>query len=380
MDFTLTREQKDIIRAAREFASGEFPPVAVDFDREERFDLKLWQKACELGFVGTFIPESYGGAGLGFLEHSMITEEFWAVDPGCGQAILSTTFGAEMLMLFASEEQKQAILPDLVEGRAMLATGITEPDAGSDPTQAVTTAVKDGDQWVINGAKMFITNGDFAQNVLVFCLTDPDHPSRHQRHSFILVPRDAPGFSSRKLHGKLGIRASDTAELAFCDVRVPAGNLVGVEGNGFSQLMELFNRARLHICAQAVGLARACLEDSVRHVKARVQFGQPLASFQATQFKVAEMATRIKASRNLYYEAAWSVDRGKVDHALIAMAKWFSARTAVEAADEAVQMHGGYGYMDEYRVQRLYRDAKILEIYEGAREMEKLIVARSLLG
>ncbi|MFH1058900.1 MAG: acyl-CoA dehydrogenase family protein [Pseudomonadota bacterium] len=380
MDFTLTREQKDIIRAAKEFATGEFPAVAADFDREERFDLGLWQKACELGFVGTFIPEAYGGAGLGFLEHSMITEEFWAVDPGCGQAILSATFGAEMMMLFGSEAQKQAILPPLVEGQAMLATGITEPDAGSDPTQAVTTAVKDGDQWVINGSKMFITNGSYAENVQVFCLTDPDHPSRHRRHSFILVPRDAPGFSSRKLHGKMGIRANDTAELAFSEVRVPLTNLIGAEGEGFGQLMELFNRARLHICAQAVGLSRACLEDSVRHVKARVQFGQTLASFQGTQFKIAEMATRIKASRNLYYEAAWLVDKGKVDHALIAMAKWFSARTAVEAADEAVQMHGGYGYLDEYRVQRLYRDAKILEIYEGAREMEKLIVAKSLLG
>ncbi|MFZ5584915.1 MAG: acyl-CoA dehydrogenase family protein [Thermodesulfobacteriota bacterium] len=380
MDFTLTREQRDIIRAAKEFAQGEFPAVAADFDREERFDLKLWQKACELGFVGTFIPEAYGGAGLGFLEHSMITEEFWAVDPGCGQSILSTTFGAEMLMLFGSQAQKQAILPPLVEGKAMLATAITEPDAGSDPTQAVTTAVKDGDEWVINGAKMFITNGSHAQHAQVFCLTDPDHPSRHHRHSFILVPRDTPGFSSRKLHGKMGIRANDTAELAFSEVRVPAENLIGVEGQGFGQLMELFNRARLHICAQAVGLARACLEDSIRHVKGRVQFGQPLASFQATQFKVAEMATRIRASRNLYYEAAWLVDKGKVDHALIAMAKWFSARTAVEAADEAVQMHGGYGYLDEYRVQRLYRDAKILEIYEGAREMEKLIVAKSLLG
>jgi len=380
MDFNLSREQRDIVRAAREFAQGEFPNRAAEFDREERFDLGLWRKACELGFVGTFLPEEYGGAGLGFFEHCLITEEFWAVDPGCGQSILSTTFGAEMLALFASHEQKQHILPGLCEGKGILSTAITEPDAGSDPTQAVTTAELVGDEWVINGAKMFITNGTQCQNMVVFCVTDPDHPSRHQRHSFIWVEADRPGVTAKKLHGKLGIRANDTAELAFNDVRVPADHLVGVRGQGFNQLMELFNRARLHICAQAVGLARACLEDSVRHVKARIQFGQTLASFQGTQFKIAEMATRIRASRNLYYEAAWRSDQGKMDHALTAMAKWFSARTAVEAADEALQMHGGYGYLDEYRVQRLYRDAKILEIYEGAKEVEKLIVARSVLG
>ncbi len=380
MDFNLTREQRDIVRAAKEFAQGEFPAVAAQFDREENFDLGLWRKACELGFVGTFIKEEYGGAGMGFLEHSLITEEFWAVDPGCGQAILAATFGSEMLQIFGSEEQKQALLPPLTIGEGIMATAITEPGAGSDPTQAATTAVKDGDEWVISGSKMFITNGTTAQNIMVFCLTDPDHPSRHQRHSFIWVERDRVGLEARKIHGKLGIRASDTAELSFNEVRVPLDHLVGVEGQGFAQLMEFFNRTRLHICAQAVGLARACLEDSIRHVKERVQFGQPLAVFQATQMKIAEMATRIRASRALYYEAAWRADQGKVDHALIALAKWFSARAAVEAADEAVQMHGGYGYIDEYRVQRLYRDAKILEIYEGAKEMEKLVVARSLLG
>ncbi|MBI5523154.1 MAG: acyl-CoA dehydrogenase family protein [Desulfarculus sp.] len=380
MDFNLSKQQRDIVRAAKEFANGEFPPVAADFDREERFDLGLWRKACDLGFVGTFIPEAYEGAGLGFFEHCLITEEFWAVDPGIGQAILATTFGAELLILFASEEQKQRLLPPLVEGKDMLATAITEPDAGSDPTQAVTTAVKDGDEWVISGSKMFITNGTCAGHALVFCLTDPEHPSPHQRHSFILVETDRPGFSARKIKGKLGIRASDTAELAFSDVRVPAANLVGEEGRGFFQLMEFFNRTRLHICAQGVGLMRACLEDSVRHVKNRRQFGQPLAAFQATQFKIAEMATRMRAARNLYYNAAWLVDQGKVDHGLIAMAKWFSAQGAVQAADEALQMHGGYGYIDEYRVQRLYRDAKILEIYEGAKEVEKLIVARTILG
>ena len=380
MDFNLSKEQRDIVRAAREFAQGEFPDRAVEFDRNETFDLGLWKKACELGFVGVFIEEKYGGAGLGFLEHCLITEEFWAVDPGIGQAILSTTFGSELLGLFGSEEQKQLVLPQLVSGEAIMATGITEPDAGSDVTQATTTATVDGDSWVINGSKMFTTNGNLAKYVLLFCLTDPDNPSRHSRHSFMLVPTDRPGYEANKIYGKMGIRASDTAELSLNNVRVPLDNLVGERGRGFHHLMAFFNRTRLHICAQAVGLARGAMQEAIQHTKNRRQFGTSLASFQVTQFKIAEMATWIRAARNLYYEAAWSVDNGKVDHALIAMAKWFSAEMAVHCADEAVQLHGGYVYNDEYKVQRLYRDAKILEIYEGTKDMEKTIIARTLLG
>jgi alkylation response protein AidB-like acyl-CoA dehydrogenase len=380
MDFELTKEQRDIVKAAREFALGEFPDRAAEFDRDETFDLGLWKKACDLGFVGVFIDEDYGGAGMGYLEYCLINEEFWAVDPGMSQAILSTTFGSELLGLFGSEEQKKLVLPQLVSGEAIMATAITEPDAGCDITGAVTSAVNKGDEWIINGSKMFITNGDLAKYVLVFCLTDPENPSRHGRHSFILVPTDTQGYESNKIRGKLGIRASDTAEISFNNVRVPLENLVGKEGEGFYELMAFFNRTRLHICAQAVGLARGALEEAVRHTKSRRQFGEPLASFQVTQFKIAEMATWIKAARNLYYQAAWSVDKGKIDHALIAMAKWFSAEMAVRCADEALQMHGGYGYIDEYKVQRLYRDAKILEIYEGTKEMEKIIIARSILG
>ena len=379
MDFTLSKEQQDIVKAAQEFALGEFPDVAQDFDRHESFDLDLWKKACELGFVGVFIDEEYDGAGYGFFEHCLITEEFWAVDPGIGQAIISTTFGSELLGLFGTEEQKQLVLPQLVAGEAILATAITEPDAGCDVTAAATTAVKEGEEWVINGSKMFITNGNLAKYILVFCETGPDNPSRHERHSFILVPTDTPGYESTKIRGKLGIRASDTAEVSFSNVRVPLANLVGREGEGFRELMAFFDRTRLHVCAQAVGLARAALEESIRHTTTRRQFGAPLASFQAMQFRIAEMATRIRASRNLYYEAAWSVDQGKVDRALVAMAKWYSAQVAVQCADEALQIHGGYGYIDEYKVQRLYRDAKILEIYEGTKEMEKTIISRAIL-
>lgn len=379
MDFKLSKEQQDIVKAAKEFALGEFPDWALEFDREEKFPMDIWKKACELGFVGVFIDEKYDGAGMGFLEHSLITEEFWAVDPGIGMAILSTTFGSEIIGLFGTEEQKRQILPQLVSGKAILGAAITEPDAGSDVTSATTTAVKEGDTWVINGSKMFITNGSLGDFLMVFCQTDPDNPNRHDRYSFILVPADTEGCESTKLYGKLGIRASDTAEIAFTDVRVPLANLVGEEGNGFKELMAFFNRTRIHICAQAVGLARGALEESVRHTKERRQFGERLASFQVTQFKIAEMATQIRAARNLYYEAACLVDQGIIDHALIAMAKWFSAEMAVRCADEALQMHGGYGFIDEYKVQRLYRDAKILEIYEGTKEMEKTIISRALL-
>jgi len=380
MDFTLSKEQRDIIRAARKFASGEFPDRALEFDREEKFDLALWRKACELGFVGVFIDPAYNGAGMGFLEHSLITEEFWAVDPGIGQAILSTTFGSEDLLLYGTEDQKQLVLPKLVAGEAIISTAITESDAGSDVTSVRTTAVKDGNEWLINGSKMFNTNGTIATWLLTFCLTDPDNPSRHDRHSFFLVPTDRPGFKAKKILGKTGIRASDTADVSLKNVRIPIDNIVGKQGEGFHELMAFFNRTRLHICAQAVGLARGALDEAVRHTKERRQFGAPLASFQVTQFKIAEMATWIRAARNLYYEAAWLVDQGKLDHALIAMAKWFSAEIAVRCADEAVQMHGGYGYIDEYKVNRLYRAAKVLEIYEGTKEMEKTIISRAILG
>lgn len=379
MDFTLSKEQQDIQKAARKFALGEFPQRAQEFDREEKFDLSLWQKACKLGFVGVFIDPAYDGAGYGFFEHCLINEEFWAVDPGIGAAILSATFGAELISLFGSEEQKQKTLPRLVNGQAIMGTAITEPDAGCDVTAAVTTAIRDGDFWVIDGSKMFATNGTLAEFVLVFCQTDPENQNRHRRYSFFIVPTATPGFKAVKIRGKLGIRASDTAELAFANVRVPAENLLGKEGEGFYELMAFFNRTRLHICAQAVGLARAALEESIRYTKSRCQFGVPIASFQVTQFKLAEMATHIRAARNLYYEAAWKADQGNLDHGLVAMAKWFSAKVAVQCADEALQMHGGYGYIDEYKVQRLYRDAKILEIYEGTKEIEKTIVAKSLL-
>jgi alkylation response protein AidB-like acyl-CoA dehydrogenase len=379
MDFELTKDQRDIKNAAREFAEGEFPDRAQEFDREEKFDLSIWKKACELGFVAVNMKEAYGGAGLGIFENCLITEEFWAVDAGMANACLAVAFGCDLIDRYGTEEQKTTYIRPIVTGEAIMGTAVTEPDAGSDVTGAVTTAVRAGGEYIINGSKTFITNGSIANYLLVFCLTAPDNPDRHKRHSFFVVETDRKGFEARKLRGKLGIRANDTAEISFSEVRVPASNMIGEEGEGFTEIMYQFNVSRIRVAAQAVGLARAALEEALAHIKRRHQFGSPLASFQANQFKIAEMATRIEASRNLYYKAAWLVDRGTVDHGLIAMAKWFSGEVAVSCADEALQMHGGYGYMDEYKIQRIYRDAKIVEIYEGTKEIEKIIVARSLL-
>jgi len=380
MDFRLSKEQIDIKNAAREFAVGEFSDRAQEFDREEKFDFDILKKACELGFVAVTVSEDYGGPGLGQFEVALIQEEFWAVDGGISVCISSPAFGAELIEKFGTEEQKIKYLSPLPVGEAIMGTAVTEPEAGSDVAAVLTTAVRDGDEYVINGSKMFITNGGIADYLLLFCKTNPDLPKPHDRFSLFMVETDRPGFEANKITGKLGVRASHTAEVSFNNVRVPISNLIGgKEGDGFKQIMYQFNITRNRVSAAAVGIARAALEEALAHTKKRRQFGQSLSSFQVNQFKLAEMATWIRASRNMVYEAAWLVDHGHVDHALIAMTKWFSAEMAVRCADESLQMHGGYGYIDEYKIQRIYRDVKILEIYEGTKEIEKIIVARSLL-
>jgi len=379
MDFELNKEQQDIVMAAREFAEGEFQERAEEFDRNESFDEAIFQKAAELGFVGVFIKEEYGGPGMGIFDASLIMEEFNVVDPGIAITIATSPFGAEVIQEFGTDEQKERYLPPLVTGDAIMATALTEPDAGSDLAAARTSAVVEGDEYIINGSKIFISNGIRAKHILCFVQTDPDSDDRHRRHSMIMVETDRPGFEATPLKGKMGIRASETAELSFNNVRVPRSNLIGDLGNGFAQATYLFNHNRIGAAAQAVGIARAALEESIRYVKKRIVFGAPLATFQSTQFKIADMFTWIKAGRNLYYEAAWKIDQGIIDHKLIAAAKSFCGQMAVKCADMALQMHGGYGYYSDYKVQRLYRDAKITEIYEGTTEIEKLIVARNLL-
>ncbi len=380
MDFQLTKEQISIKKAAREFAEKTFPQVAKECDENEKMDLSLIDKARELGFVGSYIPEEYGGFGMGFLDKALITEEFWRVDPGVGHAILTVTFGAEILMAHGSKAQCQKYLPPLVEGNKIIAGAITEPNAGSDVTKVETTAVRKDDMYVINGTKMFITNGTISDDIIVLCKTNPDEPSPHKRFSCIIVNTDAPGFKAEKLHNKLGIRASDTAELILNNVMVPAENLIGKEGDGFRQVLTLFNRERSTVCAQATGLAQGALEQTIRHLKTREQFGRPLAHNQALRFKVAEMATLIEANRSIYYRACWSIDTGEENHSLISMAKWFCSENAVKVAQECLHLHGGYGFFGEYDINRFFRDSKVLEVYEGTKEVEKMVIANNLLG
>jgi alkylation response protein AidB-like acyl-CoA dehydrogenase len=380
MDFQLTKEQKDIRQASRDFAEKEIREIAHEYDQKEEFPKELWKKACDLGFVGVYLDEAYQGPGLGYLEAALIMEQFWRVDPGCG-CILLAAFGTELLQNFGTEGQKKEYIPPVPQGKAIMGAAITEPDAGSDIFGVTTSAVKDGDAYVLNGTKMFITNGSIADYLAVYCLSNPEAKSRYDRYSFFIVEKNRPGFQANKLHGKMGIRASDTAEIVLSNVRIPKENLIGgKEGEGFRQVMDLFNINRVLAASQGVGVAQGALDQAIAHVKKRQAFGQPIGKFQAIQVKLAEMATMVEASRLLTYQAAWLIDRGTRDPRLIAMAKWLSGETGVRVTDDALQLHGGYGYINEYPIERFYRDAKIVEIYEGTKEMEKMTIAHQLLG
>ena len=380
MDFELTNRQKQIRLAAQEFAEGEFPGVAREYDRKEEFPRELWEKACKLGFIGLYIKKEYGGLGLGFLEQAMVMEEFWRVDPGCGN-ILLTVFGSELIQLYGTEEQKQKYLPPLTKGKAIMGTAITEPDAGSDILSILTVAKREGDHYVINGTKQFITNGSIANYLAVFCLTHPGAASKHKGFGFFIVETDRPGFGALKITGKMGIRASDTAEIRLSNMEVPKESLIGKEeGEGFTQVMQLFNINRMIAASQGVGVAQGALDKAIQYVKKRKQFGQLIGAFQAVQFKIAELATWVEAARVLTYQAGWMLDHGKVDPKLISMAKWLAGEVGVKVTNEALQLHGGYGYIADYDIERFYRDAKIVELYEGTKEIEKNTIAREILG
>lgn len=380
MDFQWTKEQEDIRKAARKFAEGEFPNFAKECDKKEEYPKELWKKACELGFVGIFIDEKYGGPGFGFTEACIIMEEFWRVDPGCGNIVLAA-FGTEIIQKFGTEEQKKKYLPLVPAGKAIMATAVTEPDAGSDIFMGSTTAVRDGGEYVINGNKTFITNGSIGNLVIVYCKTEPKSKDRYKGNSFFVVETDRKGFEANKITGKMGIRASDTAELSFSDVRVPEQNLIGgVEGEGFSQVMYLFNINRTFAAAQGIGVAQGAFEKAIAYVKQRKQFGKTISSFQGTQFRIADMITKIEVARNMVYKACWLLDNGQFNPLLIAISKLYAGEIAVKVVDEALQMFGGYGYIAEYDVERFYRDAKVIEIYEGTKEIEKITIAREVLG
>ncbi len=378
MNFELTEEQRMIQDMAYRFAVKEMAPIAKEYDRQEKYAREVWEKACQAGLVGALIPEEYGGPGYGFLELALISEQLSRIDLGMCLCVVAATFGSEHIILFGSEEQKKRYLPPLVNGEMICSGAFTEPDAGTDVASIRTRAVKDGSDYIINGNKIFITNGTICNFMTVLCITNPEAEVKHRRHSIVLVEADRPGITATKIQGKMGVRASDTAEIAFNNVRVPQKNLIGVEGAGFYQLMHFFDATRTMVAAQGVGLAQGALDKAIKYVKERHVFGRPLADNQSIQFQLAEMATRIELARVMTYRAAWLVDQGKTNPSINAMAKYYAAETAVWVCDKALQMHGGYGYIDEYDVQRFYRDAKILEIYEGAKEAEKITIARRL--
>ena len=381
MDFEFSREQMDIQNAIKSFCKGEFDKeLAYQLDEKHEFPMKLFKKAADLGFIGIAFPEEYSGQGLGCIENTIVVEEFCRADSTIGTALALSYFASECILHFGTDEMKKRLLTQVAKGKMLSAGAFTEPDHGSDITRMDTTAVKDGDSWVINGTKVFITNGEIAGFFTVLVQTDPESNPPHKGISMILVESDRQGVSTMDVGKKMGIRSTSTAEVVFNNVRVPLTNLIGVEGKGFYQVLEFFDESRITIAAQALGIAECAYDRALAYVKERSQFGKKLAQFQVTQHKIAGMHTKIELAKLITYKAAWNFDQGRIDPVLTSMAKMYAARTAIEVADEAIQLLGGYGYITENEVERIYRDAKITEIYEGTKEIQKNTIASGLLG
>ena len=383
MDFEFTKEQQDILKAAREFAETEITmEYALEIERDRKFPWITYKKACELGFVGIDVPEEYGGQGLGLLERAIITEEFTRCGAAVGLHSSSPGLGMDLIVSSGSEEQKKEYLPLLSRGEVVMGSAFTEPDRGSDLVSSPlsTTASKGGDGYVINGTKTFITHGTIAKFIIVLCQTDPGAMPPYKGASTIIVEMDRKGIEVTEFE-KMGWHAASTTELSFTDVRVPHKNLLGEEGRGFYQSISLLNRFRVQIGAAGVGMAQGAFERGLRYAQTREAFGRKIGEFQAISHKLADMATKIECSRLLVHKAACQFDKGgKLDPKLYSMAKWYPARVATEACDEAIEILGGYGYMLENEVERFYRDARALEIVEGTREIHKNTIARYLLG
>lgn len=381
MNFELLRSHKEIQKAARDFAKGEFKKeLALELNKKHEFPKKIWKKAADLGFIGIHFPEEYSGQGLGALENILVAEAFCSGDSSIGSALILSGFASECILRFGSDELKKQILPKVAEGKMLSAGAFTEPDHGSDITSMNTTAAHDGGDWIVNGSKTFITNGGLAGFYIVLCQTDSDADPTYRGMSMLLVEADRKGVSTMDVGEKMGIHMIPTAEIIFKDVRVPSSNLIGKEGRGFYQVLEFFDESRILIAAQGLGIAQGAFDRALAYVKQREQFGKKIARFQVTQHKLADMATKIELARLITYKAAWNFDQGRIDPKLTSMAKMFAGRVAVEVADEAIQLLGGYGYMAEYEVERFYRDAKITEIYEGTREIQKNTIASAVIG
>ena len=379
MTFQLSDEHRAIRRTVRSFGQDEIRPVAREHDEEQRYPLDLIEQAAEMDLIAPHIPVEYGGAGMDTISSTIVTEELWRADPGIGSAIGSRGFGSTMILRFGDEWMKEEWLPQITAGESACASAISEPAHGSNVAGMETSAERDGDEWVIDGNKMWITNGTVADVAVILAKTDPG--AGHRGISAFLVPTDTPGFTAEPIDNKLGIKASDLGELILDDVRVPADHLIGEENQGFYQLMEFFASGRVSVAAQAVGASQAALDAALEYANEREQFDQPIAEFQAIQHKLADMATAVEAGRSLTYRAAAAIEADHDEEAtrLASMAKLFASERAVEVADDAIQVHGGAGYVTDHPVERYYRDARITKIYEGTSEIQRNIIADQLL-
>ncbi len=375
MNFDVEREHKLVRDTVREFALEKIAPVAEELDREKRFPYELVAELAELGLMGMTIPESYGGGGTDTLSYAIAIEELTRIDSSVAITVAAHhSLGTLPIYYFGTEEQRRQWLPDLASGKALAAFGLTEANAGSDAGATRTTATLDGGEWVVDGSKIFITNAgtDITACVTITAVTGEGEISN------IIIPNGTDGYTVSGPMQKLGWRASDTRELSFRSVRVPKENLLGPRGEGFRQFMEILDGGRISVAAMGVGLAQGCYDLAHQYALEREQFGRPIAKFQSVQAMLVDMATEIEAARNLVWKAAWEKDQGRDFGKTAAMAKLFSGELSHRAANWALQIHGGYGFMDEYAISRLYRDQKILEIGEGTNEVQRMVIARHL--
>lgn len=375
---TLTEDQKLIRDTIRDFAENKVQPVIMEFDESQKFPLELIQELGELGFMGILVPEDYGGAGLGYVEYSIVVEGLARIDPSVSLSVAAHNgLCTNHLYQFGNEEQRKKYLPDLTSGKKIGAWGLTEPGSGSDAAGMKTTAEKDGDHYILNGTKNFITHGESGETAVVMAVTDKEKGK--DGISAFIVEKGREGFSSGKKENKLGMRASETTQLLFDNCKVPADNLLGNEGEGFRQSMKILQGGRISIAALSIGLAQGCLDASLNYSKERHQFGKPISKFQAIQFKLADMATELEAAKLLTYKAASDKDEDKDIKQSAAMAKLYASEIATKATNEAVQIFGGYGFVKDYPVEKFYRDVKLLTIGEGTSEVQRIVIAKNLL-
>lgn len=378
MNFELTKEQNMIKKMVRDFAENTIRPKAIEIDTEARFPVEIFDQMGELGLMGIPFPEEYGGSNGDTLSYALAVEEIGRVCGSTGLSYAATvSLGASPIYYFGTEEQKQKYLTPQASGKALGSFGLTEPNAGSDAGGTKTTAVEDGDDYIINGEKCFITNASFAETIIVTAVTGKQADGKNII-SAIIVPADSEGLTITSDYDKMGVRGSDTAEIILEDVRVPKENLLGDPDKGFKQFLYTLDGGRISIAALGLGIAQASLEKALSYAKERKQFGKSLSSFQAIQFKLADMSMEVELARNMVHKAAWLKDQDKPFSKEAAYAKLYATETAFRAANQAIQIHGGYGYMREYEVERYLRDAKLLEIGEGTSEIQRLVIARQL--